>query len=90
MPNVHLGQHFDQFIQQQIEGGRFQNASEVVRAALRLLEDNEAAAAERRAAIRAELATRAEDGAKMVPAQDVFARLRQHHEAAVEADQRGA
>ena len=36
-----LGEHFDGFIAKQIEEGRFSSASEVVRAALRMFEDNE-------------------------------------------------
>lgn len=36
-----LGDHFDGFIAQQIAEGRYASASEVVRAALRMLEDNE-------------------------------------------------
>lgn len=36
-----LGEHFDGFIAQQIAEGRFASASEVVRAGLRMLEDNE-------------------------------------------------
>ena len=36
-----LGEHFDGFIAQQISKGRFASASEVVRAGLRMLEDNE-------------------------------------------------
>ena len=36
-----LGKHFDGFIAKQIDEGRFASASEVVRAALRMFEDNE-------------------------------------------------
>jgi antitoxin ParD1/3/4 len=36
-----LGSHLETFIQTQIESGRYGNASEVVRAALRMLEEHE-------------------------------------------------
>ena len=36
-----LGKHFDGFIAHKIDEGRFSSASEVVRAALRMFEDNE-------------------------------------------------
>lgn len=39
--NVNLPEHLARFIQQRIETGRYQNASEVVRAGLRLLEQSE-------------------------------------------------
>lgn len=39
--SISLGEHFDRFIAQQITEGRYASTSEVVRAALRLLEDNE-------------------------------------------------
>ena len=39
--SVALGSHFDNFIQETISRGRYNNASEVVRAGLRLLEDDE-------------------------------------------------
>lgn len=36
-----LGNHFEQFIEEQIASGRFSSASEVVRTALRLMEAEE-------------------------------------------------
>jgi putative addiction module CopG family antidote len=42
MPSSYVvGSHFEQFIKDQISGGRYQSASEVVRDALRLLEHEE-------------------------------------------------
>ena len=41
MASVALNDHFEEFIRKQVEKGRFNNASEVVRAGLRLLEDVE-------------------------------------------------
>lgn len=39
--SISLGNHFENFIEQSVNDGRFNNASEVVRAGLRLLEDEE-------------------------------------------------
>jgi len=39
--SVSLGPHFEDFIQASIANGRYNNASEVVRSALRLLEEQE-------------------------------------------------
>jgi antitoxin ParD1/3/4 len=39
--SVSLGNHFESFIENSIHQGRFSNASEVVRAGLRLLEEEE-------------------------------------------------
>jgi len=39
--SISLGNYFDNFIQSRISAGRFKNASEVVRAGLRLLEEEE-------------------------------------------------
>jgi antitoxin ParD1/3/4 len=40
--SVSLGDHFETFVDQKVADGRFQNASEVIRAGLRLLEEEEA------------------------------------------------
>ncbi len=39
--SISIGDYFDNFIQNRISAGRFKNASEVVRAGLRLLEEEE-------------------------------------------------
>ena len=39
--SISLGDYFDQFIKSQISSGRYKNVSEVIRAGLRLLEDEE-------------------------------------------------
>jgi antitoxin ParD1/3/4 len=39
--SISLGNYFDQFVQNRIKEGRFNNASEVIRAGLRLLEEEE-------------------------------------------------
>ena len=49
--SVALGDHFAAFIEHQISAGRYGNASEMVRAGLRLLEEREAKLEALRAAI---------------------------------------
>lgn len=39
--SVTLGEHFDEFVLEKINAGRFQSVSEVVRAGLRKLEEDE-------------------------------------------------
>lgn len=49
--SVSLGDHFQAFIDAQLAEGRYGSASEVIRAGLRLLEENEAKLAALRAAL---------------------------------------
>ena len=48
---VSLGPHYEEFIKQNIAGGRYNNVSEVIRAALRRLEEDETRLAALRAAL---------------------------------------
>ena len=49
--SVALGTYFENFIRMKVEQGRYNNASEVIRAGLRLLEENESHLQELRMAI---------------------------------------
>ena len=42
--SISLGNYFDQFVSNQVSLGRYKNVSEVIRAGLRLLEDEESKA----------------------------------------------
>ena len=46
-----LGEHFSAFVEAQVKAGRYDNASDVMRAALRLLEEREARLTALRAAL---------------------------------------
>ena len=39
--SISLGNYFEQFVQSQVSAGRYKNVSEVIRAGLRLLENEE-------------------------------------------------
>lgn len=49
--SISLGSHFDEFIRIQISEGRYKNVSEVIRAGLRMLEDEESKTQALKAAI---------------------------------------
>ncbi|MGB4467827.1 MAG: type II toxin-antitoxin system ParD family antitoxin [Azovibrio sp.] len=72
--SVALSAHFETFIRQQVDSGRFNNASEVVRAGLRLLEEREAEQAAKLQALRAAMAVGLASGPG-IPADEVFDRL---------------
>lgn len=75
MPSSYaLGEHFEQFIKRQVEAGRYASASEVVRDALRLLEEEEQRRAAALEALRAEVKKGLASG-KGRPAEEVLGRL---------------
>ncbi len=50
--SISLGNYFDEFVSKQVSEGRYKNVSEVIRAGLRLLEDEESKVAALRNAIK--------------------------------------
>ena len=71
MPSSYtIGKHYEAFIQGQLASGRYNNASEVVRDALRLLEDKERRLAALDAAIARGIADA--DGGRVIDAAEVF------------------
>jgi antitoxin ParD1/3/4 len=70
-----LGSHFETFIREQLQSGRFNNASQVVRAGLRLLEEHDQRHQAELQALRADIAAGKASGAPK-PADEVFARLK--------------
>lgn len=71
--NVNLTPELDRFVLSRVESGRFENASEVVRAALRAMEREEQVYEEKLAALRAAID---EGDASGIAEGDVFARIR--------------
>ncbi len=61
--SIALSPHFEQFILEQVATGQYGNASEVVRAGLRLLEEQLRHAAEQRKQLRAAIAAGQASGA---------------------------
>lgn len=53
--NINLTDHYDTFVEESVSAGQFANASEVIRAGLRLLEQSEAERALRLDRLRAEV-----------------------------------
>jgi antitoxin ParD1/3/4 len=72
--NVNLTEELDRFVVKKVKSGRYENASEVVRAALRSLEREEHEHEAKLAALRAAID---EGDASGIAPGDVFARVRQ-------------
>jgi antitoxin ParD1/3/4 len=70
--SVALGSHFEAFIKEQVAKGRYNNASEVVRDGLRMLEDRQQDRQAKLEALRADLQA-ALDDSEEYDAKDVFA-----------------
>jgi antitoxin ParD1/3/4 len=85
--SVALSPHFEAFIRQQVESGRFNNASEVVRAGLRLLEEHEAEQAAKLQALREAVAVGLASGPDLSE-EEVFDRLEAKYLAMAEAAER--
>ena len=85
MANVHLGERFENFIAEVIREGRYQNASEVVRAGLRLLEDREAERKENYERLKGEIKAAIEDPRPPLSSDEVFDRLEGRYRARMAA-----
>lgn len=80
-----LGDHFERFVDTQVKSGRFNNASEVIRAGLRLLEDREKPAALTLDELRAMIREGMESGPAR-PAERVLDRLEAKYQALSKED----
>jgi len=74
--SIALSPHFEQFIRAQIESGRYNNVSEVVRAGLRVLEESEQQKALNALRAAVELGVNSGEGKT---AEEVFGRLAQKY-----------
>lgn len=83
--SVSLSGHFEGFIAEQVKSGRYNNASEVVRAALRLMEDQRFSESLQREELRSAIAAGLASG-RGVTADAVFDKL----EAKYRKQERGA
>ena len=81
--SVALSEHFETFVKQQVKVGRFNNVSEVVRAGLRLLEDQEQLQALKLQELRMVIHAGAASGPS-VNSEEVFNRLERKYRNAID------
>jgi antitoxin ParD1/3/4 len=79
MPSINLGDHFEKFVHERVAQGRYQNASEVVRAGLRLLEEHEMSVEERARLLKTKIDEAWDDPRPSRPAAEVFDRIEAAH-----------
>ena len=79
---VSLNPHFEQFIRTQIDSGNYNDVNEVVRAALRLLEDQQSRRAIQLEALRSAVAAGIEGPG--IPADEAFDRLEAKYQSMVD------
>jgi antitoxin ParD1/3/4 len=77
-----VGEHFEQFIKSQLDSGRYNNASEIVRDGLRLLEEREQLHQLRIEQLKQQIQHGIDSGPD-VPAEDVFDRLSAKYQAMI-------
>jgi len=86
--SVALGAHFEAFIKEQLASGRYNNASEVVREGLRLLEDKQQECKLKLDELRAEIEKGLEG--PFIPADEVFDEVNAMIDAIAEKTDRGS
>jgi antitoxin ParD1/3/4 len=84
MPSSYaIGDHFEKFIRKQVESGRYASASEIVRDALRLLEEREQMREIEFEEYRQKIRDGIESG-EGLPAEEVFSRLEAKYQSMLE------
>lgn len=78
---ISISDHFDSFISSQIANGRYDTASEVIRAALRLLEAQELEFQSKQEALRAALIAGENSGVSELQIDDIIALAKQNRQA---------
>jgi len=85
MPSSYaIGDHFEQFIKAQLESGRYSSASEIVRDALRLMEEREQLRQIQLEQLRQQIRAGLDSGPG-IPSEEVFDRLSAKYQAMTEA-----
>ena len=75
--NVSLTPELEQFVRSKVESGKYITSSEVVREALRLLEERDRRFEARLAELRGEIKKGLDDSRPSIPVEEVFAELDQ-------------